>query len=270
MYCFELILEDEGYCYIDGSVKHIWPSSKMPKLFSYIMMNVKVSLAKTLLTPQTKDGPAIPLSTPPDTRLRKLMPNLIGAITKATGKKVIEAAVFNRQRLLLTIFMEFDRLQRYFLCPLKNEEYQGIKDFQINEDFKLLKKYEPDIDILPGLNGETGINELEWVADARFILINKERDITYPARVALLVVFGQQKINLTPIITNIPPEEEPDISKVALRYLNSRPSQQSIFLYLMEAIKADQKLANATLRFDEKTVARGKETGSKDQALETT
>lgn len=255
MYCFELILEDESYCYIDGRVKHIWPSSRIPKLFSYIIMNVKVSLAKTLLSPQTKEGSAIPLSAPLNSRLRTLMPNLINTITKVTGKRVIEAAVFDRQRLLLTIFIEFDRLQRHFLCYLNGEEYKGLKDFQISEDFKLLKKYELNIDLMSALKGEREMNELEWVAEAKFILRNKERGITYPARVALLVIFGQQKINLTPILTNISPEKEPDISKVALRYLNSRPSQESIFLYLMEAIKTDQTLANATLRFGEKAVS---------------
>lgn len=232
MLCFELELENNNFFYIDGHNKQLWPHDSIPEMFFNIMTDVKSSLTATQITIR---GNIARLQSYNDTKHIKLMTEFINAFSKSTGKVIVKAAVFERGHLMMAAINHFNRTHKPFVCTLKTEEYKGIKDFELMEDFKLLKKYEPYS--MLGMTENTGDAKftLEWVCEAKYNLHDKGRNKTQPARTALVVKFTRKKAGIIPIITNLNTEVE--IEKVGLLYFK-KLHNDNIFINISETTKS--------------------------------
>lgn len=226
--CIEVELEDGSYFYIDGHSKHVWSSKNIPKAFFTTLRRAERGLHQYFIH-STKGDPLILLTCPGDTRLPGVMLNLIDAFENAVGKKIIKAAIFDREGLSLAIFEEFDQRKKYFITLLREDMYKGIESFKVLKDFVPLKTEEKD--------GELEV--LEWVAEAEYELKDREKKRKRTVRVALVKKRVNKRTKLIPIITNLTWKEEPNIGRIAKRYFGRWPNQENIFRDAMESFKVD-------------------------------
>lgn len=242
MYCIELEFEDENYCYIDGKSNYVLSTDEIPNLYACILSDVKANLAETRVKQPGKSD--IILSCYNDKKLQNLITQFIDAFIKSSGKIVTRASAFDREHLTISIFSNFNKMHKCFFCALKPEQYNGLKDFKLIEDFKLLKKYEPYENISLFEPESKTQNAIDWVAESRYNLKNPNQNSYYPARVALVVQFVEKKAILIPILSNLPQKTEPDIAKVAIRFFSKPRYRDNIFVNLINAIKSDETLAS--------------------------
>jgi hypothetical protein len=157
--------------------------------------------------------------------------NLIESFENAVGKEIVKVSIFDREGLSLALFDEFEsrKNKKYFITLLRSNQYKGVEDFEIVEDFKPFKKEKR--------NGETKVTQ--WVADARKELKDKDTKKKLTVRVALVKkpVKGREK--LIAIITNLTEKEEPDIARITRLYFDRWPNQENIFKDMKNAIKGD-------------------------------
>lgn len=234
--CIEIELENGSYFYIDGHAKHVWSSRNIPKAFFTTLKRAERGLHQYFIH-STKGNPLILLTCPGDTRLPGVMFNLINAFENAVGKRIVKAAIFDREGLSLSIFKEFDDMKpkKYFITLLRDNMYKGEESFNILKDFIPLKTEEK--------NGELKV--LEWVAEAKYKLKekakekNEEEKRELIVRVALVRKKVNERIKLIPIITNLTRRGEPDIRRIAKRYFDRWPNQENIFRDTLAAIKVD-------------------------------
>ena len=234
--CIEIELEDGSYFYIDGHAKHVWSDSNIPKVFFTTLKRAERGLHQYFIH-STKGDPLILLTCPGDSRLPGVIFNLIESFENAVGKQIVKAAIFDREGLSLSIFEEFDRQKKYLITLLRQDMYKG------EDSFNILKEYVPVI--RRKKNGEEEI--LYWVAEAEYILRDKDRKKQLKVRVALVrkqvnntvKQYPQGKTKLIPIITNLTRTEEPDIRRIVKRYFARWPNQENIFRDAREAFKVD-------------------------------
>lgn len=238
MFCFELEFENESVCYIDGHNKQLMQQKDIPEVFADIMTDVKAYLINSQSTLEGNN--IVQLFTYNDTKQKTLMLEFVKAFMNSTNKTIVNAALFDRGHLMMAAINNFTRLQKEFSCLLKPEEYKGLKDFKIIDDFKLLKKYEPysHIDILSSSDNKAN-DILEWVSDAKYTLRDRSTNSAKSARVALVAKFMNRKASLIPIVTNT--NQTVDITKVALSYLTNNKSQ-NLFVNIIDTIKSDENL----------------------------
>lgn len=246
--CIEIELEDGSYFYIDGHAKHVWSSRNIPKAFFSTLNRMERGLHQYFIH-STKGNPLILLTCPGDTRLSGVMLNLIDAFENAVGKKIVKAAIFDREGLSLSIFEEFDDKKKYFITLLRDNMYKDIESFKILKDFVPLKTEEK--------NGELKV--LEWVAEAEYLLKDREKKRKRIVRVALVRKQVNEKTKLIPIITNLTSKEEPNIGKIAKRYFGRWPNQENIFKDAMEAFKVDTNHGYKKREVPNRVVQRKKE-----------
>lgn len=246
MFCFELEFEDGTLCYIDGHDKYVIPYDGVTKLFYDIITDVKSGLVGIRVV--LKGDRIVNLSCNNDSKQQKLMANLLSAFTQSAGKAITKAAVFDRNHLILSAINNFSRMQKFFVCALKPEQYKGIRDFEIVEDFKLLKKYEPYASVTLFESEAKTQNVLEWVSDVRYVLHNRIQETSLSARVALVVKFVEKRVNIIPVITNLSPAAEPNIAKIAMRYLDKKQYQGNIFINLVKSVESDEKIPSQAIR----------------------
>ncbi len=245
MFCFELEFEDDNNCYIDGHNKQIWHKESIPTLFLDILAEVKAYLTNIKIT--LKKDQEVQLLTYNDTKHQKAMLEFIKAFSKSTGKVITKAAVFDRSHLIMTVMNNFSRLKKVFTCTLKPEEYKGIKDFDIVNDFTLLKKYEPYANVtLFNTGGTEPTDTLEWVADTRYTLRDRSLNQTVHARAALVVKFCNLKASIIPILTNI--DQSVNVSKVALNFLEKNKPQDNLFVRIVKTIEDNEEMASQEQR----------------------
>ncbi len=226
--CIEIELEDGSYFYIDGHSKHVWSSKNIPKAFFTTLKRAERGLHQYFIH-STRGNPLILLTCPGDARLPGVMLNLIDAFENAVGKKIVKAAIFDREGLSLSIFEEFDQRKKYFITLLRDNMYKGIEGFRVLKDFVPLKTEKK--------NGELRV--LEWVAEAEYELKGREKKRKRTVRVALVKKLVNEKTKLIPIITNLTRKEEPNIGRIAKRYFDRWPNQENIFRDAMGALKVD-------------------------------
>ncbi|MBU1784636.1 MAG: hypothetical protein KKG95_04790, partial [Candidatus Omnitrophica bacterium] len=226
--CIEIELEDGSYFYIDGHSKHVWSSKNIPKAFFTTLKRAERGLHQYFIH-SSKGNPLILMTCPGDTRLPGAVFNLIDAFEDAAGKRIVKAAVFDREGLSLSIFEEFSRRKKYFITLLRKDMYRGEESFKMLEEYKPLKTEEKD--------GKLKI--LEWVQDAEYELKDKVGKRKLTVRVALVRKKVEEKEKIIPIITNLTRNEEPDIAKIAKRYFDRWPNQENMFRDAMEAFKVD-------------------------------
>ena len=246
--CIEIELEDGSYFYIDGHAKHVWSSKNIPKAFFTTLKRAERGLHQYFIH-STRGNPLILLTCPGDTRLPGVMLNLIDAFENAVGKKIIKAAIFDREGLSLAIFEEFDQRKKYFITLLREDMYKGIESFKILKDFVPLKTEEK--------NGELKV--LEWIAEAEYELKAREKKRKRTVRVALVRKQVNERIKLIPIITNLTHKEEPNIGRIARRYFGRWPNQENIFRDAMEAFKVDTNHGYKKIKVPNRVVLRKKE-----------
>ena len=254
--CIEIELEDGSYFYIDGHAKHVWSSKNIPKAFFTTLKRAERGLHQYFIH-STKGNPLILLTCPGDTRLPGVLFNLIDAFENAVGKRIVKAAIFDREGLSLSIFKEFDEMKpkKYFITLLRNDMYKSEESFEILKDFIPLKTEEK--------NGELKV--LEWVAEARYKLKektkekNEEEKRELIVRVALVRKKVNERIKLIPIITNLTRREEPDIRRIAKRYFDRWPNQENIFRDAMGAFKVDTNHGYKKEKVPNRVVLRKKE-----------
>lgn len=247
--CIELELEDGSYFYIDGHAKHVWSSSNIPKAFFTTLKRAERGLHQYFIH-SSKGDPLILLTCPGDTRLPGAIFNLIDAFENAVGKKILKAAIFDREGLSLSIFEEFDERKKYFITLLRENMYKGEESFKISKDFIPLKKVKEK-------DGSEKVTE--WVAEGEYELKDREKKRKRIVRVALVKKTVNEKIKLIPIITNLTPREEPDIGRVARRYFDRWPNQENIFRDAIEAIKVDTNHGYKKEQVPNRVVQRKKE-----------
>jgi hypothetical protein len=226
--CIEIELEDGSYFYIDGHAKHVWSSKNIPKAFFTTLKRAERGLHQYFIH-SSKGDPLILLTCPGDTRLPGVIFNLIDAFENAVGRRIIKAAIFDREGLSLSIFEEFDQRKKYFITLLREGMYKGIEGFKILKDFIPLKTEEK--------NGKLDV--LEWIAEAECQLKDREKKRKRTVRVALVRKQVNERMKLIPIITNLTRKEESNISRIAKRYFGRWPNQENIFRDAMEAFKVD-------------------------------
>ena len=246
--CIEIELDDGSYFYIDGHAKHVWSDKNIPKAFFSTLKRMERGLHQYFLH-STKGNPLILLTCPGDTRLPGVMLNLIDAFENAVGKKIVKAAIFDREGLSLAIFEEFDDKKKFFITLLRDGMYKSIESFKILKDFVPLKTEEKD--------GELKV--LEWVAEAEYELKDREKKSKRIVRVALVRKQVNEKTKLIPIITNLTSKEEPDIGKIAKRYFDRWPNQENIFKDAMGAFKVDTNHGYKKREVPNRVVQRKKE-----------
>lgn len=246
--CIEVELEDGSYFYIDGHSKHVWSSKNIPKAFFTTLKRAERGLHQYFIH-STRGNPLILLTCPGDTRLPGVMLNLIDAFENAVGKKIIKAAIFDREGLSLAIFEEFDQRKKYFITLLREDMYKGIESFKILKDFVPLKTEEK--------NGELKV--LEWIAEAEYKLKAREKKRKRTVRVALVKKWVNERIKLIPIITNLTRKEEPNIGRIAKRYFGRWPNQENIFRDAMAAFKVDTNHGYKKREVPNRVVLRKKE-----------
>ncbi len=246
--CIEIELKDGSYFYIDGHAKHVWSSKNIPKVFFTTLKRAERGLHQFFIN-SSKGHPLILLTCPGDSHLTKEMFNLIDCFENAVGKEIMKATIFDREGLSLAIFEEFDRRKKYFITLLRDDQYKGIENFEIIEDFIPLKIEEE--------NGKEKV--VEWVAEAKFKLKDRENKKGRIVRVALVKKEVRGKEKLIAIITNIPKEEEVDIRKIAKRYFDRWPNQENIFKDMMSAIKSDSNHGYKKNVVENRVMARRKE-----------
>lgn len=225
----EIELEDGTYFYINDHAKHVWSSKNIPKAFFTTLNRAERGLHQYFIH-SNKGNPLILLTCPGDTRLPEVMFNLIDAFENAVGKRIMKAVIFDREGLSLSIFEEFNERKKYFITLLRSDMYKGEHSFKIIKDYKPLKVEEKDGKVT---------KVLEWVAEAEYELKDRGNKRKLNVRAALVRKQINERTKLIPIITNIIPEEEPDIAKIAKRYFNRWPNQENIFRDAMEAFKVD-------------------------------
>ncbi len=241
MYCFELEFNNDKFCYIDVREKIVLALDNIPQIYFDIMTDVKTDLETSRVN--LGKNYVIQLLSYNETRQKNLVANFLSAFTKTTGNIIKTAAVFDRNHLIMTALNSFTKMQRFFMCTLKPEQYKGLKDFEFSEDFKLLKKYDPYSNVsLFSSEPEPANDILEWVAEARYGLLNRARNVTRVARVALVVKFVNKKANIIPVITNLSLEKEPDIAKVAMKYFKTANYKSNVFANLSDSLKFDEKI----------------------------
>ena len=226
--CIEIELEDGSYFYIDGHAKHVWSGKNIPKAFFSTLNRMERGLHQYFIH-STKGNPLILLTCPGDTRLPGVMLNLIDAFENAVGKKIVKAAIFDREGLSLSIFEEFDAKKKYFITLLRDNMYKDTESFKILKDFIPLKTEDK--------NGELKV--LEWVAEAEYLLKDRDKKRKRLVRVALVRKQVNERTKLIPIITNLTSKEEPNIARIARRYFDRWPNQENIFKDAMGAFKVD-------------------------------
>lgn len=246
--CIEIELEDGSYFYIDGHAKHVWSSSNIPKAFFTTLNRAERGLHQYFIH-SSKGNPLILLTCPGDTRLPGVIFNLIDAFENAVGKRILKAAIFDREGLSLSVFDEFDEKKKFFITLLRENMHKGEESFKILKDFIPLKTEEK--------NGELEV--LEWVAEAEYELKDREKKNKRIVRVALVRKKVNERLKLIPIITNLTPQEEPDIAKIAKRYFNRWPNQENIFRDAMQALKVDTNHGYKKEEVDNRVVKRKKE-----------
>jgi transposase len=246
--CIEIELEDGSYFYIDGHAKHVWSSKNIPKAFFTTLKRAERGLHQYFIH-SSKGNPLILLTCPGDTRLPGVMFNLIDAFEDAVGKRIMKAAIFDREGLSLSIFEEFSRRKKYFITLLREGMYKGEESFKMLEEYKPLKTEEKD--------GELKI--LEWVQEAEYELKDKEKKRKLTVRVALVRKKVNEKEKIIPIITNLTRKEEPDIGRIAKRYFDRWPNQENMFRDAMEALKVDTNHGYKKKEVPNRVVERKKE-----------
>jgi len=248
--CIEIELEDGSYFYIDGHAKHVWSSKNIPRVFFTTLNRAERGLHQFFIN-SSKGHPLILLTCPGDSRLPQEMFNLIDCFENAVGKRIMKAAIFDREGLSLEIFEEFDRRKKYFITLLRENQYKGIESFKIEEEFRPLK-VEKDKD------GKIK-KVLEWVAQATYELKDLKEKRKYPVRVALVKKQVEGREKLIPIITNLRKNEEQDIARIAKRYFDRWPNQENIFKDMMEAIKSDSNHGYKKKKVENRVILRKKE-----------
>jgi hypothetical protein len=244
--CIEIELEDGSYFYIDGHAKHVWSSKNIPKAFFSTLKRMERGLHQYFIH-STKGDPLILLTCPGDTRLPGVMLNLIDAFENAVGKRIVKAAIFDREGLSLSIFEEFDEKKKYFITLLREGMYKGIDSFKILKEFIPLKTEEKD-------------GKLEvLVAEAEYLLKDRKKKRERIVRVALVRKQVNERMKLIPIITNLTQKEESDIRKVAKRYFDRWPNQENIFKDAMESFKVDTNHGYKKEKVANRVVERKKE-----------
>jgi hypothetical protein len=246
--CIEIELEDGSYFYIDGHSKHVWSSKNIPKAFFTTLKRAERGLHQYFIH-STRGDPLILLTCPGDTRLPGVMLNLIDAFENAVGKKIIKAAIFDREGLSLAIFEEFDQRKKYFITLLREDMHKGMESFKVLKDFVPLKTEEK--------NGELKV--LEWVAEAEYELKAREKKRKRTVRVALVKKRVNEKIKLIPVITNLTRKEEPNIGRIAKRYFGRWPNQENIFRDAIGAFKVDTNHGYKKREVPNRVVMRKKE-----------
>lgn len=254
--CIEIELEDGSYFYIDGHSKHVWSNKNIPKAFFTTLKRAERGLHQYFIH-STKGNPLILLTCHGDTRLPGVMFNLIDAFENAVGKKIVKAAIFDREGLSLSIFKEFDEMKpkKYFITLLRDDMYKGEESFEMLKEFIPLKTEEK--------NGDLKV--LEWVAEAKYKLKektkekNEEEKRELIVRVALVRKKVNERIKLIPIITNLTRKEEPDIRRIAKRYFGRWPNQENIFRDAMGAFKVDTNHGYKKREVPNRVVLRKKE-----------
>ena len=227
--CIEIELEGGIYFYIDGHAKHVWSSKNIPKAFFTTLKRAERGLHQYFIH-TTKGDPLILLTCPGDARLPGVMFNLIEAFENAVGKRIVKAAIFDREGLSLSIFEEFHERRKYFISLLREDMYKGLESFKVLKDFMPLKTRQKK-------DGELEVTE--WVAEAEYELKDRQKKRNRTVRVALVRKAVNERIKLIPIITNLTRKEEPDIGRVARRYFDRWPNQENIFRDAMAALKVD-------------------------------
>ena len=246
--CIEIELEDGSYFYIDGHAKHVWSSKNIPKAFFTTLKRAERGLHQYFIH-SSKGNPLILLTCPGDTRLPGVIFNLIDAFEDAVGKRIMKAAIFDREGLSLSIFEEFSRRKKYFITLLREGMYKGEESFKIFEGYKPLKTEEKD--------GELKI--LQWVQEAEYELKDKVEKRKLTVRVALVRKKVKEQEKIIPIITNLTRKEEPDIGRVAKRYFDRWPNQENMFRDAMEALKVDTNHGYKKKEVPNRVVERKKE-----------
>ncbi len=241
--CIEIELEDGSFFYIDGHAKHVWSSRNIPKAFFTTLKRAERGLHQYFIH-SSKGNPLILLTCPGDTRLPGAIFNLIDAFENAVGKRIMKAAIFDREGLSLSIFEEFDHRNKFFITLLREDMYKG------EDSFKIIKNYRP----LKVQKEGDEVKVLEWVADAEYTLkegkkkddkkdgknnASKKEQKSRKVRVALVRKQVNEKTKLIPIITNLTCKNEPDIRRIAKRYFDRWPNQENMFRDAMEALKVD-------------------------------
>ena len=251
MNCVELEFEDGTFCYIDGHDKCVMSSDNVRRTFREIIADVKSGLVSRSIT--IKGDRVVNLFFDQDPKQQELMANLVNTFFKSSGKLITNATILDRNNIIIAAINYLSRMQKLFICGLKPDQYNGIKDFEIVEDFKLLKKYEPNVNTIISGYETRSQNDLEWVSDAKYVLQNKIQEITLPARVVLIVKVGGKKVNIIPVITNIPRGSQFDISKIARIYLDNKQYQDNIFVNLVKTIESNVNMSyqdSATVKKD--------------------
>ena len=246
--CIELELEDGSCFYIDGHAKHVWSSKNIPKAFFTTLKRAERGLHQYFIH-SSKGDPLILLTCPGDTRLPGALFNLIDAFENAVGKKILRAAIFDREGLSLRIFEEFGTREKRFITLLRENMYKGEQSFRIVKDFKALKTEE--------INGELKI--LEWVADADYDLKDRETKKKLTVRVALVKKRVDGKEKLIPIITNINRKERRDVAWIAKKYFGRWPNQENMFRDAIEAFDIDTNHGYKKKVVDNRVAQRKKE-----------
>lgn len=246
--CIEIELKDGSYFYIDGHAKHVWSGKNIPKVFFTTLKRAEKGLHQFFIN-SSKGHPLILLTCSGDSHLTKEMFNLIDCFENAVGKEIMKVTIFDREGLSLAIFEEFDCRKKYFITLLRENQYKGIEDFNITEDFVPLK--------IEKKNGKEIITQ--WVAEGNIKLTDRANKKEREVRVALVKKDVRGKEKLIAIITNIPNEEEPDIRKIANRYFDRWPNQENIFKDMIEAIKVDSNHGYKKKIVENRIVRRKKE-----------
>ncbi|MCK4249244.1 MAG: hypothetical protein KAX15_05645 [Candidatus Omnitrophica bacterium] len=235
--CIEIELEDGSCFYIDGHSKHVWSDSNIPKAFFTTLKRAERGLHQYFIH-SNKGNPLILLTCPGDTRLTGVLFNLIDAFENAAGKKIVKAAVFDREGLSLSLFREFANRQKYFITLLREDMYKGEGSFKRIKDYVPLKVEKKGDEI----------NVLSWVADAEYELKEKKKkekekdekeEESRVLRAALIRKIVGDRIKLIAIITNITREQEPDIREIVRMYFKRWPNEEKMFRDAIEAIKVD-------------------------------
>lgn len=246
--CIEIELEDGSYFYIDGHTKHVWSSKNIPKAFFTTLKRAERGLHQYFIH-SSKGNPLILMTCPGDTHLTGVIFSLIDAFENAAGRKIVKAAIFDREGLSLSLFEEFSRRKKYFITLLRSDMYKGEESFKNIKEYKPFKFEEKD--------GE--IKVLEWVCEAEYELKNKETKRKLAVRTALVRKKVNGKEKLIPIITNLTRKEEPDIRKIAKRYFGRWPNQENMFKDAIEALKVDTNHGYKKEEVPNRVVGRKKE-----------
>lgn len=246
--CIEIELEDGSYFYIDGHTKHVWSSRNIPKAYFTTLKRAERGLHQYFIH-SSKGDPLILMTCPGDTHLTGVIFNLIDAFEDAVGRRIVKAAVFDREGLSLSIFEEFSRRKKYFITLLRSDMYKGEESFKELGEYKPFKTEEKD--------GQ--IKVLEWVGEAEYELRDKEKKRKLTVRAALVRKKVNGKEKLIPIITNLTRKEEPDIRRIAKRYFDRWPNQENMFRDAKEALKVDTNHGYKKKEVPNRVVGRKKE-----------